>query len=93
MTDSAVPAATPIVPTLGPGRSTNVWSIVAPVVAFFIPLAGIMAGAIALGQIKKTGQAGRGLALAGFILGLVVMAIHIGLVIMYFIFISRPGSA
>jgi hypothetical protein len=37
--------------------------------AFFIALVAIITGHIALSQIKKTGEQGRGLALAGLIIG------------------------
>jgi len=46
-----------------------VLSIIALIAAFVVPLAGIIVGAIALGQIKKTGESGHGLALAGLVLG------------------------
>ena len=37
--------------------------------AFFISLGAVICGHIALSQIKKTGENGRGLAIAGLILG------------------------
>ena len=43
--------------------------------AFFVSLAAIITGHIALSQIKKTGEQGRGLAIAGLIIG------YIGLVV------------
>lgn len=49
----------------------NVLSIVALIGAFVVPLVGIICGHIALSQIKKTGEQGRGLALWGTILGYV----------------------
>ncbi|MCU1637028.1 MAG: hypothetical protein JWQ68_2267 [Cryobacterium sp.] len=55
-------------PGQGPARY-NVLSIVSLVSAFFIPLAAIITGHIALGQIKRTGEQGRGLAIAGLVLG------------------------
>jgi uncharacterized protein YacL len=47
----------------------NVLAIVSLVSAFFISLAAIITGHIALSQIKRTGEKGRGLAIAGLILG------------------------
>ncbi|TIH38975.1 DUF4190 domain-containing protein [Subtercola vilae] len=47
----------------------NVLAIVSLVTAFFVSLAAVITGHIALSQIKKTGEKGRGLALAGLILG------------------------
>lgn len=54
---------------------TNVLAIVSLVSAFFISLVAVITGHIALGQIKKTGEQGRGLAIAGLVLG------YIGLVV------------
>jgi ABC-type spermidine/putrescine transport system permease subunit II len=47
----------------------NVLAIVSLVSAFFISLAAVICGHIALGQIKRTGEKGRGLAIAGLVLG------------------------
>jgi uncharacterized membrane protein len=47
----------------------NALAIVSFVTAFFFSLAAIVTGHLALGQIKRTGERGRGLALAGLILG------------------------
>lgn len=77
MTDPT-PAPTPYTaPAAGPARPTNVLSIIALIGAFVIPLAGIIVGFIALGQIKKTGEAGHGLALAGVILGFVFTLLYV----------------
>ena len=66
------PTPTPYTaPAAAPARPTNTLAIIALVGAFVIPLAGIIVGFIALGQIKKTGEGGHGLALAGVILGIV----------------------
>jgi hypothetical protein len=59
------------------GPRTNTLAIVALIAAFVVPLAGIIVGHIALGQIKKTGEAGHGLALWGTILGYVFTALYI----------------
>ena len=68
-------------------RSVN-WMAVASLVAslfgwlcFVGPLFGLIFGFVALNQIKQTGQRGRGMALAGIVLGgiLVVLAIYGGL--------------
>lgn len=47
----------------------NTLSIVSFVTAFFVSIAAVICGHIALSQIKKTGERGHGLALAGTILG------------------------
>lgn len=51
------------------GDKWNVLAIVSLVSAFFISLAAVICGHIALSQIKKTGEKGRGLAIAGLVLG------------------------
>ncbi|WP_439565241.1 DUF4190 domain-containing protein [Microcella sp.] len=62
------PAPTPYAsaPT---GPKTNTLAIVSLVLAFFISLGAVITGHIALSQIKKTGENGRGLAIAGLVLG------------------------
>ncbi len=62
---------TPYTAPVGTARPYNVLSIIAIIGAFVIPLAGIIVGFIALNQIKRTGEQGHGLALAGVILGFV----------------------
>lgn len=53
-----------------PGASrTNVVAIVALVLGFVVPVAGIVTGAVALAQIRRTGEKGRGLALGGIVAG------------------------
>jgi len=50
---------------------TNTLAIVALVLGVLVPIGGIIAGHIALGQTKRTGDGGHGLAVAGTILGYV----------------------
>ncbi|MDX2025667.1 DUF4190 domain-containing protein [Microcella sp.] len=68
------PAATPYA-AAATGPKTNTLAIVSLVLAFFISLGAVICGHIALGQIKKTGENGRGLAIAGLVLG------YLGLVV------------
>jgi hypothetical protein len=58
------------------GPKTNTLAIVAIILGFLIPIGGIITGHIALSQIKKTGEAGRGLALTGTIVGYVFTAFY-----------------
>jgi hypothetical protein len=60
---------------------TNTLAIVALILGFVVPLGGIIAGHIALGQIKRTGESGHGMALAGTIIGYVLT----GLTLLYII--------
>ena len=48
---------------------TNAMKASAFVLAFVMPVAAIVCGHIALGQIRRSGEQGHGLALAGTILG------------------------
>lgn len=75
-------------PPYAPAASTNGLAIAALVCAFlFAPLA-IVLGHIARGQIKRTGEGGRGLATAGLVLGyiftlasIVIVIISIGMAV------------
>lgn len=69
------PAAAPA------GPRTNTLAIISLIAAFLFPLAGIITGHIALSQIKKTGEAGHGLALWGTILGYVFTIFYIIIVV------------
>jgi uncharacterized membrane protein len=55
----------------------NVLSIVGFVLAFFISIAGLVVSIIALVQIKRTGERGRGLALAGVIISAIAIIISV----------------
>ncbi|MEO5920891.1 MAG: DUF4190 domain-containing protein [Pseudolysinimonas sp.] len=65
---------------------TNTLAIVALILGFVVPLGGIIAGHIALGQVKRTGEGGHGLALAGTILGYVFTALGVLGIIFYLVF-------
>lgn len=79
---------------------TNTLAIVALVLGFVVPLGGIIAGHIALGQIKRTGEGGQGLALAGTIVGYVLTGLGLLIAIFYVIFfvvlfnsgVMNPGT-
>ena len=77
------------------GAKTNVIAIVSLVASisgfvilpFIGPIVGVICGHISLGQIKKTGEQGRGMALAGLILGYVGIALAIiGTIIFFAVF-------
>jgi hypothetical protein len=78
------PYSAPAAPA-APGGTTNVLAIIALIAAFVFPLAGIVIGHIALGQIKRTGENGHGLALWGTILGYVFSVIWILVIVFSFI--------
>ena len=64
---------------------TNTLAIVSLILAFFLPLIGAILGHVALGQIKKSGEEGRGLALAGVIIGWVLTALAILSTFLFFL--------
>ena len=53
---------------------TNGFAIAAFVCAFFLPLLGVVFGFLALNQIKRTGEGGRSLAIAGIVISIALMA-------------------
>jgi Domain of unknown function (DUF4190) len=60
---------------------TNPLAIASLVSAFFVPIAAIVLGHLALGQLARTGEQGRGLAVAGLVLGYGAIALLAALVI------------
>lgn len=66
-------------------EKTNTLAIVSLILAFFVPLVGAILGHVAMGQIKKTGEQGRGIALAGVIIGWVFTALSILAAVLFFI--------
>jgi hypothetical protein len=59
---------------------TNPMAIAALVVAFFLPPAAIFLGIAARRQIRRTGEQGNGLALAGIILGSIATGLFVLLI-------------
>lgn len=81
----SAPAPTPsTATTLG---QTNTFAVLAIVFAFLVPLAGIVFGHLGLGQIKRTGDAGRGIALTGLIISYAYFAFLAMFVVIYVGFI------
>ncbi|HSP51605.1 MAG TPA: DUF4190 domain-containing protein [Cryobacterium sp.] len=81
---------------------TNTLAIVSLVSAFFVSLAAVITGHLALGQIRRTGEGGRGLAVAGLVLGYiglvstalaVVIAIVFAATVVPFIIAAVNGDA
>jgi uncharacterized protein YacL len=82
---TGAPAYNASAPSYGaPTQKTNVLAIVSLVSSFFISIVGIITGHIALSQIKKTGEQGRGLAIAGLIIGYIGLVVGIILAIFWF---------
>lgn len=77
--------------------STNTYALVAILLAFIAPLGAIIFGHLALGQIKRNGDAGRGLALTGTIIGYAYFAAIAVFIFLYvgfiFLMIGSMGAA
>ena len=81
-------------PAYAPARPWNVLSIVSLVASLIgFGIVGIITGHIALGQIKKTGEQGRGLALAGAIIGYVAVAAGIIFFIIWIVIFAAAASS
>ena len=66
------------------GQKTNTLAIVALILAFIMPLIGLILGIIALVQIKKKGQKGKGLAIAAIIIPVVFIGLFFVMFAAYF---------
>lgn len=65
-----------------PASSTNVLAIVSLISSFVVSIAAVITGHIALSQIRRTGENGRGLAIAGLVIG--YAGIAFGLIVTFF---------
>lgn len=70
---------------------TNVLAIVGIILAFFVPLVGVILGFVARSQIKRTGEKGSGLALAAIIVGLAIIVIYVIGVIVFSVAAANSG--
>jgi hypothetical protein len=68
-----------------PEQRVNILAVVSLVLAFFISIGAVICGHIALSQIKRTGEKGRGLAIAGLVLG------YLGLLVGLLVFLGLIG--
>jgi hypothetical protein len=63
-------------------------SLASPLLCSLLSIVGIVLGVVALNQIKQTGQQGRGLALAGIIVGTVLVVLTIIVIVVYLAFVA-----
>jgi len=71
-----------VVPHMGfypPPQPTNSAAIVALVMAFVVPVVGLVIGLVAMSQIRKTHERGNGMAVAAVVIGLISTIIFVGL--------------
>ena len=74
-------------------QKTNGIAIAALISSFFVSVLGIILGFVALNQIKTSGEQGRGLALAGIIIGFVAVGITILIIILNVVLFSAISTA
>ena len=92
----APPPAPPGYPPYPPhatNRSTNSMAIAALVCSLVLAPLGIIFGHISLSQIKRTGQEGRGLAIAGLAIGYVSTVLSVIALVGVLVFMASVGSA
>ncbi|HET7667471.1 MAG TPA: peptidylprolyl isomerase [Mycobacterium sp.] len=70
-------------------QSTNALAIASLVCAFLVAPLGIVFGHIALSQIRKTGEEGRGLAIAGLVISYLVTVLAILVVVLSVLFVVQ----
>ncbi|MFJ6651678.1 septum formation family protein [Microbacterium sp. NPDC091313] len=90
---SPAPGAAYIPPPVDYANRTNILSIFALILGFLVPLGGIIAGAVGLAQVKRTGEKGRGLAIAGIVVGSVMTVLSIVAVVLFFAFVIIGAAA
>ncbi|MBK5238120.1 MAG: DUF4190 domain-containing protein [Actinomycetales bacterium] len=84
--------AQPVYVASSAGFKTNTLAIVSLVTSIIgLGIVGIITGHIGLSQIKKTGEQGHGLALAGLILGYFQVAAGIIVLIIFFVMFAIVG--
>lgn len=71
---------------------TNTFALVAIILAFLQPIGAIVFGHMALSQIKRNGDAGRGIALTGLIVGYVSVAFFVVFILLYVSIIALAFS-
>ncbi|GAA1327719.1 DUF4190 domain-containing protein [Leucobacter albus] len=89
----AQPTAPAFTPAALPQATSNGLAVAAIIAVWFSSVAGLVLGAIALRQIRVTGQSGRGMALTAVIVGSIVTGLSIVLAIVYFVAILSAFSA
>jgi len=88
-TPPAIPA--PLTPPPAAPRTNMlaIWSLVLSLLGLccgFTPIAGIICGIIALSQIKTSGEEGRGMAIAGIIVGVVMLVLSVLALLLWLMF-------
>ncbi|MGK0714660.1 DUF4190 domain-containing protein [Leucobacter sp. W1153] len=72
---------------------TNTMAIIALIASIIVSLVGVILGHIALSQIKKTGEGGRGLAIAALIIGYIGVAAWVVAIFVWIAIIASIGMS
>lgn len=86
----SAPTDSPTPPS--PTAKTNTLSVVGLVLAFFIPLIGLICSIIGLSQVKKRKEKGRGIAIAGIISSVIVGILQIITFIVFVVAVINSSS-
>src|SRR3954466_15680134 len=73
-------------------RPTNGMAIASLICAFVFAPLGIIFGHISLSQIKKTGEEGRGLAVAGLVISYLITVLTIVVVVLSVVFVAKVAN-
>ncbi|CAG7599624.1 DUF4190 domain-containing protein [Leucobacter soli] len=76
-------APQPVRPQATTVGQTNAFALVSVILAFIQPIAAIVFGHLAINQIKRNGDGGRGIALTGLIIGYVYVASFVLFILIY----------
>jgi len=76
-----------------PSPPTSTLAILALVFAFVIPPAGLVLGIVGLRQISRTGEGGRGMAIAGVAVGGVFTAFFVIYLVLVIVFLASAASS
>ncbi len=82
-----------IPPPVSYSGRTNIVAIFALVLGFLVPIGGIVAGIIGLRQVKRTGEKGKGLAIAGIAIGSALTVLYVVLIVLAFILAPLLAAA
>lgn len=74
-----------------PPAATNTLAQIALVAAFLASIVGVVLGHVALSQVKRSGENGRGLAIAALAVGYVQLVPFIGFVILVIVFAGQSS--
>jgi len=76
-----------------PSADYNTFAVLSPIFGVVVPPAGVVLGHLALPQIRRTGERGRNVAIAGLVIGYLMCLALIAALIWWLSSDSQPGDA